>query len=300
MEGPPKEINVSSVTNEVLTTDDEDNIPILTEENYMSWKEKMENLLKKKGLWDYVVGAKREPENTFSQEYEDWLQIKKEIVSLFRRKCGSETLQDIEKLDITLIWRQLVTMYEFTYPANTGKMKRKSTNYTWSLPFYKAIVDGNWKSVSEFLSKNEGVLAVRLTSSGELPLHVAVQNGKVKIAKEMLKNMSVEVLSRQEKDGKTILHIASVSGNKEIVRAIVQKDAKLVMIKSQYYKNCIPIIYAAAAGKKDVVNYLYPITIHQDAKNHKEEDHHNTGDDERETTRAEILVSLIFGDFYGK
>ncbi|XP_042515510.1 uncharacterized protein LOC122089853 isoform X2 [Macadamia integrifolia] len=286
--GSPVEPNPISLESEVLIND----IPILTEENCLIWKEKMEKFLKKKGFWDYLVGAKREPENTSSDEYKDWMEKKKEIMSIFTGKCGARTLTFIEDLDITLIWSQLVTMFEFTYPPNTGKMKR-STNYTWSLPFYKAIVDGNWKSVSDrFVSKNVGALTVRLTSIGNLPVHVAVEKGKVEIAKELLKRMPADHLLRQDKYGRTVLKIAASGGNKEMVKAIVEKDEKLVMIKGRGY---IPIVHAAFASKKDVVNYLYPITVHQEA-NQKEDD---GTDKERDQNRAILLTALIFGDFYG-
>ncbi|XP_042496863.1 uncharacterized protein LOC122075768 isoform X5 [Macadamia integrifolia] len=104
--------------------------------------------------------------------------------------------------------------------------------------------------------------------------------------------MPTNLLSEKGKDGRTVFHIAAVDGKIEIVKAIVEKDEKLVMIKSKSYSGCIPIMVAAEAGNKDVVNYLYPITISQEG-NQKEG--HN---DEREKTKATILTSLIFGDFY--
>ncbi|XP_042495915.1 uncharacterized protein LOC122075047 isoform X2 [Macadamia integrifolia] len=125
-----------------------------------------------------------------------------------------------------------------------------------------------------------------------------LKKGKVEIAKELMKMMSTEDLSRKEKDyNRTVLHIAVVSGNKEMVKAIVEKDEKLVMIKSKFYRNRIPIAEAALFGHKDVVNYLYPITIHYDQDHDHNIDH---DEEEREKTRASILTSLIFGDFFGQ
>ncbi|XP_042496861.1 uncharacterized protein LOC122075768 isoform X3 [Macadamia integrifolia] len=76
--------------------------------------------------------------------------------------------------------------------------------------------------------------------------------------------MPTNLLSEKGKDGRTVFHIAAVDGKIEIVKAIVEKDEKLVMIKSKSYSGCIPIMVAAEAGNKDVVNYLYPITISQE------------------------------------
>ncbi|XP_042504430.1 uncharacterized protein LOC122081386 isoform X3 [Macadamia integrifolia] len=276
-----------STESEVLFND----IPILMEENYVTWKDKTEKWLKNKGLWDYVVGEKREPGNTSSQEYKDWKQKKEEIISIFRRKCGDWTIPYIEELEITLIWSQLVTMYEFSYPTKTEIMRR--TNYTWCLPFYKAIVDGNWYTISEMVLKNEGIVTARLTSDGELPLHVAVLNEQFEVAKEFIKIMPVEYLSKMDKSFKTAIHIAAMAGNKEIIKAMVEKDEKLVMLKSRYNEGYYPIIIGTWAGSKEVVNYLYPITIRQEGN--QKEDH--TGEGEK--TKAGILTSLIFADFYG-
>ncbi|XP_042518614.1 uncharacterized protein LOC122091996 isoform X2 [Macadamia integrifolia] len=272
-------------------------IPTLTEENYKTWKEKMEKFLKKTGLCDYLNGVKREPEDTSGDEYNEWEKIRKRISLIFFMKYGVKPRPFMARLDLTLFWSQLDTMYEFTYPTEIPAGTTMCTMYTWCLPFYSAIVDGNWKTVSEFLSKNKGLLTARLTSERELPLHVAVKKGKVEIAKELMKMMSKEDLLRKEKDrDRTVLHIAVVSGNKEIVKAIIEKDEKLVMMKSKFYRNRIPIAEAAVLGNKDLVNYLYPITMRLD-DNYKED---NTDYGEREKTRASILTSLIDGDFFGQ
>ncbi|XP_042498044.1 uncharacterized protein LOC122076677 [Macadamia integrifolia] len=297
-EASEKNIDSMSLQSEVATDDD---IPTLTEENYRSWKDKMEKLLKYKEVWDYLVGAKREPDD---QSNEDWKQKKEEIVSIFEKKCGARTVPYIEGLEnMSLIWSQLVTMYEFKYSTSNTVRRKQRTHHTWCVPLYTAISDGDWKSVSELVSENEGALTARLTSGGDLPLHVAVQQQRTEIAKELIKMMPAHHLSRQGKDAITVLHIAAVCGNKEVIKAMIEKDENLVMIKSKYYHNRIPIMMAAIFGHKDAVNYLYPITIRQTEEvghhDHQMEEDHST-DQERETTTIKLLTTLIFGEFYGQ
>ncbi|XP_043725902.1 uncharacterized protein LOC122672505 [Telopea speciosissima] len=101
--------------------------------------------------------------------------------------------------------------------------------------------------------------------------------------------MPADHLSRQGKQRRTPLHIAASGGNLEIVMAIVDNDDRLVTKTSIYYDGSIPIIIAAKAGNKDVVDYLYPITIRE--KGFLKTD---------SITTATFLTSLIFGDFYGE
>ncbi|KAJ4979447.1 hypothetical protein NE237_010227 [Protea cynaroides] len=149
----------------------------------------------------------------------------------------------------------------------------KSTRYTWCLPFYTAIVDGDWKTVSEFFSKNKGFL-------------VALNKRQDNLAKELIKIMSAEDLSRQNKTGRTTLHIAASDGNIEIVKAIVEPVRAGA-------KKSTPVMDAASASEKKVVNYLYPITRSQEA--HWKEDHPS----EWEIAIANLLNCFIWCDFYG-
>ncbi|KAJ4977611.1 hypothetical protein NE237_008391 [Protea cynaroides] len=113
-------------------------------------------------------------------------------------------------------------------------MKMKSARYTWCLPFYTAIVAGDWDTVSEFHSYNKGALTAIITSEGESPLHVAVAKRQVNLANELINIMSAEDLSKQRNyGGRTALHIAASDGNIEIVKAIVENDEKLVTIQSK-------------------------------------------------------------------
>ncbi|KAJ4962332.1 hypothetical protein NE237_022271 [Protea cynaroides] len=270
----------------------QDDVPLLTKESYMTWKDMMEKFLKNQGLWGYVDGTIHELDQDSSKDKESPLR------KIFIMKCEAMVLSYIEGLDIRHIWGQLVTMYEFCHPTNPGE-KMKRTHYTWCWPFYKAIVDGDWKTVSEFLSKNKGALSAIITTEGELPLHVAlrqVQNKQRRdnLAKELIKNMSAEDLSKQNKHGRTALHIAASDGNLKIVKAIVEKDKKLVTIQSgPSSMQTIPIMVAASAHKKNVVDYLYPITKSQEA-NRKE-----VYPGEREKVRASLLNCLIWNNFYG-
>ncbi|KAJ4974134.1 hypothetical protein NE237_007308 [Protea cynaroides] len=245
-----------------------DDVPLLTREDYTIWKDKMEKFLKNYGLWSYF-----------------W-----SVLGILRIKCEATAQLYIKGPNTARhIWSQLITMYEFTHPTNTG-MKMKSTRYTWCLPFYTAIVIGDWKNVSEFLSKNKGTLTAVLTSEGEVPLHVAVIKRQYNLAKKLIDSMSTEDLSRQNQNGRTALHIAASDGNIEIVKAIVEKDTKLVTIQSIIM--CTPIMDAASAYEKNVVNYLYPITVSQEA-NRKE-----VYPGERERVRASLLNCFIWNDFH--
>ncbi|XP_042513900.1 uncharacterized protein LOC122088651 isoform X2 [Macadamia integrifolia] len=259
-------------------------IPILEKNNYEAWKEKIENFLKNEGLGDFVPpGHIRRRED---------LQKRQKIKFLFRKKCGACVLPYIEGImDITLIWKQLATMYEFPHPTKPGmKMMMDGTNYSWCPPLHKAIVDGDWKTFSEFKSRHDGqALTAMLTSEGELPLHVAVQCEKVKIVKELIEIMDDKDLSRPDKDGRSALHIAASAGNLEIVKALVRKKEDLVKIRSEYYDDCIPVIVAARAGNKDVVNHLYKITVRREG--------FLTDDD---STSEPTRFSEIFDDFNGK
>ncbi|KAJ4978701.1 hypothetical protein NE237_009481 [Protea cynaroides] len=256
-----------------------DDVPLLRRENYTTWKDMMEKFLKNQGLWGYVDGTIHEPEN-FSKDkvFELW--------KIFKIKCEVTVMRYIAWLDIRYIWNQLDTMYEFSHPTNIG-VKMKSTRYTWCLPFYEAIVDGDWKTIVEFLSKNKGALTAVITSRGEVPLHLALNKRQVNLALELIKIMSAEDLSKQFLNSRTALHIAASDGNMEIVKAIVEKDNKLVTI--QNFVMCTPIMDAASAREKKVVNYLYPIAKSQET---------NRKEGERERPIVNLLTCLIWCDFY--
>ncbi|KAJ4977839.1 hypothetical protein NE237_008619 [Protea cynaroides] len=266
-----------------------DDVPLLTRESYTIWKDKMGKFLKNYGLWGYVDGTIHEHED-YSNYHQFW-----SVPDILRIKCEAMAQPYIEGLNSARhIWSQLVTMYEFIDPTNTG-MKMMRTRYTWCLPFYTAIViDGDWKIVSEFLSKNKGLLIAILTSEGEVPLHLAVEKRQFNLAKELINIMSAEDLSKQDKFDRTALHIAALDGNLKIVKAIVEKDEKLVTIQNKSSNmSTTPIMVAASARKSKVVSYLHPITLRQEA-NRKE-----VYPGEREKARANLLSSLIFNGLFG-
>ncbi|KAJ4977861.1 hypothetical protein NE237_008641 [Protea cynaroides] len=250
-----------------------EDVPVLTRENHMTWKDKMEKFLKKEGLWGYVGATIPEREN-FSR---DRVSALKKLGNIFEEKSEAMAQKYIKDLDARLIWSQLVTMYEFSHPTNT------------------AIVDGDLTTVSEILSKNKRAPTAILTSEGELPLHLAVEKRREDVAMELIKNMSVEDLSRRRKyRGRTALHIAASDGKIDIVKEILKKDEKLATIQSKTTNMSTPIMVAASANEEEVVEYLYPITISQLA-NPKEVYRR----DERKRAMASFLNCLIYTDFYG-
>ncbi|XP_042489746.1 uncharacterized protein LOC122069742 isoform X2 [Macadamia integrifolia] len=287
----------------------QEKIPKLGKDNYMIWKEMIEKHLRQKRLWGYVVGE------TIPEHEQVWAAEHAKVQQIFKKNCGPWVLPYIEgKGKARDVWSQLEIMYKEVDGSVLLNQRGMSTNYTWWLPLYRAIVEGDLKTFRQLVSKNKGVLTVRLTSEGEIPIHVAAQQGQVKIVEEMVNMMDDEKeVARQGKYQRSALHIAASDGNISIVKALVAKYEDQVMLKSEFYDYNIPITIAARAGNKKVVAYLYPITLKQDQADQKafqdqvdqkaitqqdKADQKAEDTKERDQTRAALLISLIFGDFF--
>ncbi|XP_043717999.1 uncharacterized protein LOC122665937 [Telopea speciosissima] len=244
-EGPIEESEVPSL----------EDIPKLTKDNYGSWKVKIEKYLRRERLWGFVEETIPKPldedpevliENAPS-EYQLWVEKHGRVQSVFKHKCGPWALPYIEgKGRASSVWSQLEIMFKNDEISLTAT--GMCTNYTWWLPLYRAIVEGDLKTVLQLVSKNESVLTARLTSEGEIPLHVAAQHGRIQIVEKMVEKMPVNELARAGKYRRSALHIAASDGNLKIVKILVEKHKALVMLTGEYYDNNIPITVAARAG----------------------------------------------------
>ncbi|XP_021971465.2 uncharacterized protein LOC110866630 [Helianthus annuus] len=146
-----------------------------------------------------------------------------------------------------------VTIHTVSNQAAEGK------NYTQYLPLYRAVVEGNMKSLQDILDKDPTAVRAIITGASETALIVASHKKNNKdIVKKLISLMSPQDMAMQDSFGRTAIFGAAAVGNVEALKMMVKKNPDLPHICDIY--NHLPLHFAAYADQKDSVRYLLDAT----------------------------------------
>ncbi|XP_075673096.1 uncharacterized protein LOC142642590 isoform X2 [Castanea sativa] len=148
--------------------------------------------------------------------------------------------------------------------------------------YLAAALRGNWQSARAILEADRDAVRGSLTETRESVLHIAFASKHTAFVKEVVRFLTSEELEQQNVDGDTALCFAAKSGTVTIAEAMVNRNSRLLYIRSSEYRT--PLHIAAKLGSREMTLYLYSRT-----------EFRFLSIDER----MEILMSTITNDMYG-
>nr|POE46200.1 ankyrin repeat-containing protein itn1 [Quercus suber] len=146
---------------------------------------------------------------------------------------------------------------------------------------YQAVKKCKWHEAKVILQENSESIRRSITESRESVLHTAFASKHMDFIKDVLRNLTDEDLERTNIDGDTALCFAAKLGIVTIAKALVEKNIRLPLIRSDEGRT--PLYIAVLFGHRDMASYLCTVTTFKDLIL---------------TERTEILVATITYDMY--
>ncbi|XP_031250055.1 uncharacterized protein LOC116107923 isoform X2 [Pistacia vera] len=166
---------------------------------------------------------------------------------------------------------------------------REPEDFKKYLPLYKAILEGDLKSVQQLCDGDKNAFEARITVNLDTALHVAVGTGKANhIVEYLLNQMSMGQVSMKNEEGNTVLSVAAIVGNVRAARMIKKKDKNQTLIQDSNKSKRIPLIEATRHGQKKMINYLLEFS--------KKDLAYDSAT--RFTSRVHFVKLLIIAEFY--
>ncbi|CAI9780346.1 unnamed protein product [Fraxinus pennsylvanica] len=158
---------------------------------------------------------------------------------------------------------------------------------SWSLPLYKALLQGDWDTVEAIITVEKEAITARLTAFAETPLLVAVKGGQtLPFIKKLVDFMPPEALALTDYFGNTGLHAVAVLGNIQAAKLLVRKNPELPNIWN--IDGSLPIHLAAMRGHRAMTLYLFSKT--------REDEYSNPSKDEAGATLMNFAINAGFYD----
>ncbi|KAL2533232.1 Ankyrin repeat family protein [Abeliophyllum distichum] len=158
---------------------------------------------------------------------------------------------------------------------------------SWSLPLYKALIQGNWEIVETIIKQEKEAITARLTAFAETQLLVAVKGGQgLPFIKKLVDFMPPEALGLTDYFGNTGLHAVAVLGNVQAAKLFVRKNQELPNIWN--IDGSLPIHLAAMRGHREMTLYLFSVT--------REDEYSNPSKDEAGATLMNYVINAGFYD----
>ena len=126
--------------------------------------------------------------------------------------------------------------------------------------FFNAAGNGDLKVVKNSIMAKPEIMREQHQFSGETALHVAAKMGHVHVVEELVSKMEDADLEIEEKTGMTALALATMHGITRIAECMVQKNKKILNMKTNDIYRFIPVESALSFGNKHMGRYLYSVT----------------------------------------
>ncbi|KAJ0016965.1 hypothetical protein Pint_12265 [Pistacia integerrima] len=148
------------------------------------------------------------------------------------------------------------------------------------LNLYLAAFKGDWDAAVRIYQEYPTDISARITKEGHTALHVAASANHTQFVKQLVNRMTRPDLALMDHDGNTALLLAAGTGNVELLRMMLNKNETLAIIRSW---GMLPLQRAALLGHRDMVVFLYEITLD-----------HDLNDEDR----IELFITFINTSFY--
>ncbi|KAJ0017386.1 hypothetical protein Pint_11983 [Pistacia integerrima] len=273
-------------------------IPIFTGENYDVWSIKMKTYFLSQDLWD-IVNYENYLEitgSTLSEEHQKQLKESKknDAAALFilQQAVDDNIFRKISRAQKAKeAWDALKEEFQGIPQTTALAEGREPEDFKKYLPLYKAILEGDLKSVQQLCDGDKNAFEARITVNLDTALHVAVGTGKANhIVEYLLNQMSMHQLSLKNKEGNTVLSIAAIVGNVQAARMIMMKDENQTLIQDSNKSKRVPLIEATLHGQKKMINYLLKFS--------KKDLAYDSAT--RFISRVHFVKLLIIAEFYGE
>ncbi|KAK6943523.1 protein of unknown function DUF4219, partial [Dillenia turbinata] len=212
--------------------------PVLMDDNYETWRNYMEQYLKKLGLWDVV-------HQEVLEDPKIWEQKNAKAFHHILISCGPNTLPLIFNLgSAKAAWERLASI-------------QKVDPY---LPLYHDLEKAGNPMIRQMLESKTVPNELRswITPYRHTILHSATMQQQEDIVKDLAKKLTPEDLKQRVDTGDTALILAACVGNEKIARYLAESCPELVTMGN--IDGDIPLVVAANFGHKSTVWYLYSVT----------------------------------------
>lgn len=163
------------------------------------------------------------------------------------------------------------------------------------LILYRAAMDGDWKSAEKIYKDYQKDITATLSKQEDTALHIAVTAKRSTFVKELLKNQpegTMGLLDMKNKAGDTPFCLAAACGNVKLAKLMMKtvqelqqidpREGNLAMIPGR--QHMLPLEMAALFSHKEMVKYLYPITLIESLDEH---------------SRLNLFINMIINGLYG-
>ncbi|KAJ0563518.1 putative ankyrin repeat-containing domain, PGG domain, ankyrin repeat-containing domain superfamily [Helianthus annuus] len=242
-------------------------IPKLTPNTVNYWKITMRNYIEGSGLITFIDSSIKPPpekiDDVENPDYKQWKEIDDHV-----RSSIISTMQDgfWEELSSSFTGKTAAELWTFinlnvhgpptmTHADRVSNQAAEGQNYTRYLPLYRAVVEGNMKSLQDIVDKDPTAVRAIITGASETALIVAShKKNNNDIVKKLISLMSPQDLAMQDSFGRTAIFGVAAVGDVEALEMMVKKNPDLLRICDIY--NHLPLHFAAYADQKDSVRYL--------------------------------------------
>ncbi|KAL5568404.1 hypothetical protein UlMin_024979, partial [Ulmus minor] len=241
---------------------------LLDEHNFYDWSVQVRTYLLAQDLWDVVEAPI--PSEAETEAGKAWCKRNAAALHAIHISCSSDAFNVIRKICWAKeAWDTLAIKFsDSSSPAKEGQqdqnVSENAVNDEYSpeyMCFFNDVGEGNWEAVEQFLTLHQEAVRVKSPSYGRTALHVAVTFGHLHIVEELVKLMTAEELEIEDCDGFTAFLIAVDKGNISMVKCMLEKNANLLRIPTK--KDPLPVLSAILSGRKEMVRYLYSLTVQQ-------------------------------------
>ncbi|KAM0009008.1 putative ankyrin repeat-containing domain-containing protein [Helianthus debilis subsp. tardiflorus] len=210
---------------------------VFKEENYEFWKICLKSYLIGQGLWDVVL---REATSKEEEQSQEWQRKNAQALHAIQLACGSQAYSKYKKkthVSAKFAWDHLAELGHIPtkHPEVTHKKDQDVSGvekHHLYEDLYNAIEDDNMEGVNVILKREPNATTSIVSSHGDTALHIAILSGKIEIALDLVKKIPPEELEISNEFGATPLSLAAITENITLAKAMVEKNNKLVTIKS--------------------------------------------------------------------
>ncbi|KAL4313727.1 hypothetical protein AHAS_Ahas15G0014000 [Arachis hypogaea] len=222
----------------------------LTEDNYENWSVLMRNCLMGRGLWD-VVESNSPPTVAAAVEGRSrkWKRQNANALHIIQLSCTSDTFAQIRRFETAKeAWNHLSRVMD-------------DPDYR---ELFMNVEKNNWSALKTILKRDS--MAIYYSShSGRTVLHTAAILGHQDMVKQLVDEGGERLLKMQDNRGYTALAlVADLTGDKSIAKCLVEESSvggcAQVLLTMETRDGEIPVLLAAAMGRKKMTPYLYSKT----------------------------------------